>query len=302
MIPLIIRNTLGLGDIASLTSIPRDIHLAYPHRFQIDMRTSCGELWQYNPHVSHVPDRASGLIDIEAHCPEVDRSNQAPVHLISAWHNYLGDKLGLNIPCSYFGGDIFLSEDEKNRDEIGKPYWVVVNGGKQDFPVKWPIASRVQGTVDALTDRTWVAVGMSSHVHKRTTGSHVIDMMDKTNLRDLCRLVFHARGVLCGVTGLLHLAAAMPQKPDHPRRKPVVVMAGGREPESWAGYPGCRWLGGTGGLRCCSGGGCWQSTVTGGDRPCHQPVVVDGGKVPRCMSDIGVEQIVQAVRSYDGWW
>ena len=80
------------------------------------------------------------------------------------------------------------------------------------------------------------------------------------------RLVHHAQGVLCPVTLLMHLAAAVPVRAGMPKNRPCVVIAGGREPAQWEAYPHHQFIHTNGALRCCDHGGCWKSrTVPLGD-------------------------------------
>src|SRR2546430_15088947 len=65
----------------------------------------------------------------------------------------------------------------------------------------------------------------------------VIDLRGKTELRELVRLVYHAQGVLCSVTCLIHLAAAVETKPGLSPNRPCVVVASGREPLHWDADP-----------------------------------------------------------------
>ena len=51
------------------------------------------------------------------------------------------------------------------------------------------------------------------------------------------RLTYHAQGMLCPVTALMHLAAAAEMKGGWPKNRPCVVVAGGREPMQWEAYP-----------------------------------------------------------------
>jgi hypothetical protein len=133
----------------------------------------------------------------------------------------------------------------------------------------------------------------------------VLDLRGETSLRDLIRLVYHAQGVLCPVTLLMHLAAAVETKPGRPRARPCVVVAGGREPASWEAYPDHRFLHTIGKLPCCAKGGCWRArSVPLGDgdskdEPKH--LCVDTiNNLPRCMDMISPKHVVEAMESYDG--
>src|SRR6185437_7025840 len=105
-------------------------------------------------------------------------------------------------------------------------------------------------------------------------------------------LMYHAEGVLCGVTLAMHLAAAVPLKPGTCKQRACVVVAGGREPPHWEAYPHHQFLSTVGTLPCCANGGCWKSRcqlVGDGDAKdrhevCSYPVLLTPQlRIPRCM-------------------
>ncbi|HEX7377997.1 MAG TPA: glycosyltransferase family 9 protein [Pirellulales bacterium] len=100
-------------------------------------------------------------------------------------------------------------------------------------------------------------IGAAEHGHPAL--ENVIDLCGKTDHRQLIRLVYHATGVLTGVSYPMHLAAAVPRPPWMVGLRPCVVVAGGREPAHWEQYPGHRFLHTIGALSCCATGGCWKS-------------------------------------------
>ncbi len=229
--------------------------------------------------------------------------------MLEAFHSHLNDTLGLNIECRHFGGDIHLSPEERSTDEIGRPYWLLMAGGKDDFPTKVYSASRLQAVVDQLQGEVqFVQVGKrgeDGQIHTQPPLRGVIDKVNQTSLRDLVRLTHHAQGVLCGVTLMMHLAAAVPTKPGHPSQRPAVITAGGREPPHWVAYPGHQFLHTQSMLKCCSSGGCWKNKVVslGGDKslcvlPTREP---DGSPLPKCMAMISPETIVEKIRQYGEW-
>src|SRR6185436_9364152 len=123
-------------------------------------------------------------------------------------------------------GDIHLSESERSVPSPieqltghALPYWIVVAGGKYDFTIKWWHFRRYQAVIDQLKGKVlFVQIGDKGDYHPGLDG--VIDMRGKTSIRELIRLVYHARGVLCGVTFLMHLAAAVECSPDTGRTRP----------------------------------------------------------------------------------
>src|SRR6185436_12156152 len=125
----------------------------------------------------------------------------------------------------------------------------------------------------------------------------VVDLRGRTTLRQLVRLVYHAEGVVCPITCLMHLAAAVEPKPGANPLRPCVVIAGGREPPHWEGYPGHQFIHTIGALRCCAQGGCWKDRVVPlhdgdhRDQPGNLCVDVVSG-LPRCMDMISADEVI----------
>jgi ADP-heptose:LPS heptosyltransferase len=228
---------------------------------------------------------------------------------------FLSEKLGVEIRPHAFKGDIHLSKEEKRWmsqiDELtgqtNTRFWIMVAGGKQDFTAKWWDPERCQQVVDHFRDRIlFVQCGASgnNHTHKSLNG--VIDLLGKTDLRQMVRLMHHADGVVCPVTMFMHLAAAVETKPGRAQNRPCVVVAGGREPSQWEAYPHHAYLHTNGCLPCCDNGGCWKSRVLplGDGEPqdeslCLYPVrSVSGAVIPRCLDMISAEDVIAAIERY----
>ena len=190
------------------------------------------------------------------------------------------------------------------------PFWIIVAGGKRDFTIKWWDHPRWQQVVDHFKGRLlFVQVGQTHHAHPGLRG--VLDLRGKTGLRQLVRLVYHAQGVLCPVTLLMHLAAAVEVKGGRPKNRPCVVVAGGREPPSWEAYPHHQFLHTNGALFCCDQGGCWKSRTVpldDGDpkdrnlcvNVAHLPAsdAHPARPLPRCMDLISADEVIRRVQLY----
>jgi ADP-heptose:LPS heptosyltransferase len=306
---LILRNFQSPGDIVMLTAAVRDLHTAYSGQFLIDVRTPCPALWENNPHITALREQDPGVELVDCHYPLIHRSNHAPYHFLHGFIEYLNERLGLAIKPTQFRGDIHLSAQEKSWisriEEIlysRVPFWIVVAGGKRDFTIKWWDPRRYQRVVDHFAGRIlFVQVGEAGHEHPPLRD--VIDLRGKTNLRQLVRLVYHAQGVVCPVTLLMHLAAAVEMPAGMPKNRPCVVVAGGREPPHWEAYPHHQFLHRAGTLFCCDDGGCWKSRVRPlgdrdvNDRPDNLCVDVVGA-LPHCMDLVTAEDVIRAVEVY----
>jgi ADP-heptose:LPS heptosyltransferase len=313
---LILRNRQSPGDIVMLTAAVRDLHRTFPGKFVTDVRTTCGQLWEHNPHLTTLADDDPEVRQIDCHYPLIHGSNQRPYHFIHGFIEHLGEQLGARIHPSLFKGDIHLAPQEKRwmsqvQEVTGEavPFWIIVAGGKSDYTIKWWDPARWQQVVDFFAGKIlFVQVGEGGHVHPPLRG--VLDLRGKTDLRQLVRLVYHAQGVVCPVTLLMHLAAAVEVRGGRPKNRPCVVVAGGREPWQWEAYPHHQFIHTNGSLPCCEHGGCWRSrTVALGDGDekdqslCLDVVAPDAeaarsGPLPRCMDMISAEEVARRIHLY----
>ncbi len=266
MIKAILRCSLSPGDIIMLSAAVRDLHRSHPGKFSTSLRTSAAAIWDFNPNVS-VHHGEDCDIDISCEYPLIHYSNTGPWHFIHGFIQNLSDKLALKINPTEFKGDIHLSVLEKKWmsqvQEITRipiPFWIISAGGKFDYTAKWWPAERYQQVVDHFAGRIFfVQVGEESHHHPPLRGT--LNLIGKTNLRQMIRLMHHAQGVLCSVTMHMHLAAAVPVRCGMPQNRPCVVVAGAREPAQWEAYPHHQYLHTNGTLSCCEQGGCWKARV-----------------------------------------
>jgi ADP-heptose:LPS heptosyltransferase len=303
---LMLLNNQSPGDIVMLTAAVRDLHRCCPNRFITDVRTTCMPLWENNPYLTplDITDRDVRIVDCRY--PLFRESNHLPVHFLNGFIDDLNGKLGLEIKVTQFKGDIHLSNEEKTLPSLIQqltgddlPYWIIAAGGKFDITIKWWHFRRWQAVVDHFRDRIkFVQVGEEGHYHPPLKG--VMDLRGKTTLRELIRLVYHAQGVLCPVTLLMHLAAAVETKPDALRSRPCVVVAGGREAPHWAAYPTHQFIHTVGTLPCCAEGGCWKMRTLplgdGDDRDERKNLCVDVvNGLPRCMDMITAEAVIQRI-------
>lgn len=292
-----------------LTAAVRDLHRCYPGKFLTDVRTLYPDLWENNPNVTPISDEDPEAEVIDCSYPLIDRSDQAPYHCLHGFIEFLNGRLGLAIRPLDFKGDIHLSDQEKAwysqvHEVTGgdTPFWIVAAGGKYDIPIKWWQRERYQEVINRFRNRIqFVQVGQIGHHHPKLEG--VIDLRGRTNFRELIRLVYHAQGVLCSVTALMHLAAAVPLKRGCLSNRPCVVVAGGREPAHWEAYPGHQFIHTNGALPCCAKGGCWKDRTVPfrdgdtRDKPNNRCVDVVNG-LPHCMDMITAAEVVRRVETY----
>ena len=303
------------GDIVCMTACVRDLALTYPE-YEIHVNTTCKSLWKNNPHIQRpiaksVPGIRSYRLDYGKY---IRKANIHPIHFVSTFHADLSEKLGRPVPVLYPHGDLHLSDWKKQNAPVDGRYWYIITGGKSDFTCKIWSAAKWQQTVDILRqfDIRFVQDGALFKGHIQPPMSGVLNVVGKTNLRDMMWLIYHADGVICHVTVAMHMAAAL--------HKPCVVIAGGREHWWWEAYCNVpektfgqqcpphpiphRFLHTIGRLPCCECKGCWQNKVSPMERDkakmyCKMPVQDGRGQLyPRCMDLIQPEHVVEAVMSY----
>ena len=163
---------------------------------------------------------------------------------------------------------------------------------------------RFQKVVNAFPSIRFVQIGAREHFHKPLQGSNVINLIGKTNIRQLIRLFYWSAGVITPVSFPMHLAAAVEVHPMYRRKtRPCIVIAGGREPAQWEAYPNHQYLHTCGILPCCDNGGCWKSRITKlhdnsskDESICLRPVQSKSGQIiPECMNLITSDKVIELI-------
>lgn len=316
-LPLVIDDFLCLGDVTVLAAAVREladqhagmfneiiVRSDHPYLFEgggasaggIEVR---GESLDWAAPENAIRIKASYDAEVSQKRSDIaatiNESSQRPHHFLEAYCEGLSAALDLPPlrPRRWLEPVIRLTDEEKGwfsqvYEELGddKPFWLINAGCKSDYTAKlWHGYQELVGlTKDCIR---WVQVGAASDIHKPLDGVD-LNLVGKTDGRELVRLVYHAEGVVCGVTGLAHLAHWVERPNGHMRRK-VIVIGGGRESPHWYQYPGHHVLHTIGEFDCCASGGCWRSRVVplgDGDKNdsslCDYPE--DG--VPRCMRQV----------------
>ncbi len=297
---LILRNHLSPGDICCMSASIRSLHLAHPQQFQIAVDTLAQPLYEHNPDVLPLDQaREQGFELLQMHYPLINECNQRAVHMMQGYCDYLAAELKVPVPLAVNKPVIELSPQEKTWlpqvQEVTQRmtrYWVICGGRKQDYTAKFAGTEKFQQIVDACYGKIlFVQVGSSEHHHPPL--KNVLNLVGKTDLRQLVRLVYHSQGTVSGITLLHHLGAALD--------KPGMCLLGGREPVQWNAYPKSHLFHTIGLLPCCRDGGCWKSrTVLVGDGAeqdgslCDDPVL-GGEPVPRCLSLLDAEEIAKKI-------
>jgi ADP-heptose:LPS heptosyltransferase len=317
--PLLFTHNHAPGDIAVMTAAVRDLALTYPGEYDIYVATAHAPLWELNPHIAGMRARgfAGGMQSTRLdYGPYLNRARTDRQHFITSFHRAIAKKLERAVPVLLPKPDLHLSDEHKANSPVSGRYWVILAGGKWDFTAKIWSGQRWQQTVDLLLARgiQCVQCGVAKAKHIQPTLSNVLNLVNRTSLRELLRLIYHADGVICHVTCAMHMAAAFD--------KPCVVIAGGREHWWWEAYVNTdlkafgpaaapvavphRYLHTQGMLDCCREYGCWRSKLTRDEpdrrnsyckRPCDDGY---GQKHAGCLHLITPQHVTDAVLSYYG--
>lgn len=313
---IILTHKRAPGDTLVLTGLVRDIALTHPGRFRIGVDTSAMDFWRDNPYVDYdlkreAKRRPAGVEHIKINYGRGIRDqNYSSLHFLSYFHTDFERQCHVKVPLQLPYPDIHLSQEEQDTSLIEGRYWCVVSGGKSDFTAKVWDARRLQQVVFRLNDMGLgvVQVGGNDTGHWHPPLEGTINLVGRTNLRDLSRLIYHSDGIICGVTCGMHLAAAL--------QRPCVCLAGGREAWWWEAYvrenKGLapvqdklvvphQFLHTIGLLDCCKQHGCWKNKVVAlrNDKSiCYHPVIKPGQPVPLCLDMITVDHVMEAVMKY----
>jgi len=285
---VILRNGQSPGDILTMTRAVADLKESYPD-WKIDVRTPCGAIWENNPHLTPLKDGEAEMIDVGY--DEINECGWRQEHWTDAFRHDLEKKLKVKIKKTGIVPELWISDEEKSwynqvhcdfNDD--SPYWIINAGRKQDNELK--MYHRWQEVVDLFNDYfkgkvKLVQIGQDEHVHPPLKG--VLDLRGKTDLRQLIRLVYNAKGSVGPLSLQFVMSAAFKQ--------PAVLVAGGKEDVRWHLYPHIKHIYSNGSLPCCEWGGCWLGGEKGN---CKN--LVDG--VPKCFQIIEPYQIFDAIKSY----
>jgi hypothetical protein len=311
---VVFTNNQCPGDVLMITAAVKALHQSNPAMFLTDYHGNHGNLiastvpgnnlFANNPYITPLNPHTSQVVRVE-YGAALQMSGNRPHHFLYAVVEDVAKKLGVHIDIRDFRGDVYLSAEEREPwPGLPERYALINAGYKNDFTAKMWSHYRYQQVVNATKDEiAWVQVGGEGDNHQPL--DNVINLVGKTNLREMCRVMYRASLVLCPITFHMHLAAAVPTPADGPREipltieqyhergwhqrqaqlgrgngpaplpggsrknRPCIVLNGQREPPYWdAAYPGSVVLGSTGKLTCGVGIGefCWRNKTVQIDR------------------------------------
>ena len=291
---VILRNGQSPGDILTWTRAIGDLKESYPN-YEIDVRCPAMEIFENNPRITHLDENDPEVEIFDIGYDEINQSGWSGIHFTDAWRHDMEKKLGVPIKKTGIRPELWISDLEKSwynqvHCEFGwdGPFWVLNAGRKQDNELKQ--YHRWQDFVNLFNKRfrgrvKLVQIGHPSHIHPKLKG--VLNLVGKTDLRQLIRLIYWAHGTVGPISLQFVISAAFEQ--------PAVVVAGGKEGVKWHLYPHIRYIYTNGALECCKWDGCWLGGEKG---KCKDLVEWKGQKVPRCFALIQPYQIVNAIEMY----
>ena len=287
---VILRQGQSPGDVLTMTRAVADLKKSHP-TLLIDVKSPCPEVWENNPNLNSLnPDDPN----VEIHdivYDEINQSGWTGDHFSDAFRHDIERKLFINIEKTGIRPELWLSDKEKGwinqvEAEFGWAggFWLLNAGYKPDNVLKY--YHRWQEVVDLFNSKFGgairiVQIGHQSHIHPELTG--VLNLVGKTDLRQLIRLGWWAHGTMGPLSFQFVMSAAFQQ--------PYIVVAGGKEGVRWHIYPHGRYIYTNGALPCCAWDGCWLGGQKG---ECKD--LVDG--IPRCFMLIEPYTIVDAITMY----
>jgi len=287
---IILRQAQSPGDILSFTRALGDFKESYP-KYQIDVRTPCPEIFENNPRITKLNEADPDVEMYNITYDEINISGWNGLHFTDAFRHDIEKKCGVKIRKTGIRPELWITPEEKSwfnqvhcEFNFDGPFWILNAGRKQDNELKYyPYWQEVVDILNAYWQGKVkiVQVGAKEHIHPPLKG--VLNLVGKTDTRQLIRLAYWAAGSLGPLSFQFVISAALEQA--------AVCVAGGKEGVRWHLYPHIRYLYMNGAIDCCKWDGCWLGGEIG---KCKH---LDDG-VSRCFRLIKPYQIADAVKSY----
>lgn len=320
---LILQTETALGDTLVTTSFFRDFREQYPDcriYYKVDTNSEYAvrqklDVFANNPNVSVWDGEHVDMI-VKYSCGEFfEASTQHDYVMNHSIYEVFRRETGLEVRQDTYGVDVYLTDGEKDREAVlakfgvpdGKPICLICAGYHPMVnSIKYAGTGKLQRIVDALYGEvTFVQVGDTGNGYVQNALGHAVNLIDRTSVRDLLALCYHARYVITGLHSLLHIGAIGAEG-----RRDVYVLHGCRENLSW--YSSYFRLDGVGyhiygyrperygaclcGAKCCTRDVTSQSQCGQGLRLCGDVRDVGGEAIAACLDDIDEAEIVKDIR------
>src|ERR1700733_13495446 len=110
---IVFRAMVYPGDLLMLTGAIRDLHLAHPDKFVTDVDTTCQQIWDNNPYITHI-DRIESHRYLNLGYPAYSHRETDPEHLSTRYHKQIAEALDIPVPVTKKSPEIYLSDDDKS--------------------------------------------------------------------------------------------------------------------------------------------------------------------------------------------
>lgn len=284
----------GLGDTIAATALARDLATAYPDAPITVSGSSAAAVFSHCPYaggVDRTTDRGGIPIDYRATIDRASHGERSSLYMYAA-HDAFEAATGLTVPRGVPLGEVHLGPDDTRPDP--EPYWVMFAGSRWDMPVKaWPPGHFAE-VVRLTPGIRWKQVGRlfdGRAAERQVAVEGAENLLGRTSVRALIRLVAHSAGVLTTLSCGLVLAGAF--------RRPCVVLVGGREAPwqhqpPFGVWPTLTVFHSIGRYDCCRNTGCSRRLAYPAHDGPHEPgwlcalPVADPslGHVARCLYEI----------------
>jgi ADP-heptose:LPS heptosyltransferase/SAM-dependent methyltransferase len=323
---ILLLNRLSPGDILVMTNAIRDLQLAHPGKYLVDIRTPCNEIFDNSPYITKLQydedkyqqinarfskttqeennklfvrlkagekelireflAQIEDILVIDMHYPLIHESGTVGHHFSQGHRDFLEQVLEIKIPQIDLRPDIFLSQEEKDW-----PSPALVNAGIEG--PYWVI------NAGAKKDNT---------LKQYPYYQEVVDLLkDKITLVQIGQ-ESHLHAALSGVVDLrgqtnsrelfrliakaegVITCVSFPMHVAAAFSKPCVVVAGAREGTRWELYPNHQFIYVNGCLMCAPYDGCWRGKFY----DCNNKK----DNIPLCMLLIRPEDVSWAVERY----
>lgn len=251
-------------------------------KFSVNVSTPHTELWENCPNIDKTITRENSDLIIKQH-NLYDWNNKTP-HIIEGVTDRVSRDVGFKIPVVSKVPKIYMELNEERI--IEKPYVLINTGWQNSAETKRWSQLYWKQLIDSCQNIVFVQFGQSKNHAIPIEGA--INMIDKTDIHDLARLVRDADCVISPPSGVLHIAGAF--------GIPYINLSGGREPASLINYSCGTAISTCGKLECCKNGGCHKNHFSG-NNACEKFVKLDGDKleIGNCMSMITPEIVKEHI-------
>lgn len=299
-IKLAVYNNLCPGDLLIMTAALEMLHQQYPGQYITDVVCNHPSIFDNNPHITELDPKDPEVVHLWTTYPLVNKTNQRPIHFLEGYVDWFRTQLDIDLVLDANRPFLYLTKEEESKSLVGvKNYIVCSNGWKNDYTIKRWNSSYMQEVVDHFKNKIdFVQIGINKPSHNHPPLKNVINLIDKTTVRELAQVCYHAQAGVGPVTCIQHMFAAF--------QKPYVVLHGAREPIFWTAYHTQKVLSNIGTLPCCQFQACWKSRVVklnDGDkkdkRLCELPMMgEDGCDIAACMQSIKPRHVIDALEQW----